>query len=94
MSNTYPQIVERLRSWPINKVPEEYLGYFYIGFHFLFERNEEDESLEWVKHHFKKHQPFMDWYVNWTYPTFEWNNYRKFRGDNDPCKEKAEILGR
>ena len=34
----------------------------------------------------------MDFHANWTFPTFEWNCYRTWRGKDDPCIDKAEIM--
>jgi hypothetical protein len=67
------------------KVPEKYLNYLITGFHFEFEKADNREDIEWFKHFSKKHQDYMDFHCSWTYPTFDWKCYRKWRGENDPC---------
>lgn len=75
------------------KVPEKYLNYYITGFHFEFEKADDRKDDDWFKHFSKKHQDFMDFHCNWTYPTFGWKCYRKWRGkDNDPCKDKSIIM--
>jgi hypothetical protein len=71
---------------------EKFINYIETGFHLQFEKADNKKDIEWFKHFSKKHLEFMDFYCNWTYPTFNWKCYRKWRGDNDPCKEKAIIM--
>ena len=73
-------------------VPEKFCNYLATGFHFQFEDAEKRQDIEWFKHFSKKHQDFMDFHANLTFPTFEWNCYRTWRGKDDPCIDKAKIM--
>ena len=71
-------------------VPEKFINYLVTGFHFQFEEADKQENIEWFNHFSKKHLEFMDFHCNWTYPTFQWICYRKWRGKgNDPCEKNA-----